>query len=664
MTVTTMNTAEQHPDFRDKVREVLAILPTSIAPRLANLFAYRDVYHYRTGDGIDWPLAGLASVADAGETLLAAQHSWDEVFRPHIGPLAHRRLRRMVENALDIYECYAGPRDAAECRFNAYDALGELERLLCRFSAYDAVEHTNELKRGIGELVYGQPATGPLPAVDPADNFTLLKDAQAFQITEGLSLEIVAKRRIGLERSGTRPQPDTIADGGAGGRMSAAPPLPRPDLPAAGRAIRPPGAPGVNAGPPLPPPAGADAVGAEALRLCAAATRSGITAAEWGNLEQAVGHFKHAYELNPSEPTTRRNLVIAYNQRGNDYARNGQDELAIADYDAAIALDPEYAESYNNRGVTHTHLGQRELAFADYTTAMTLAPYGTAAYLNRGNHYVRSGEPETAVADYTMAIELDGYDAAAYNSRGNAHIHSEQYDAAIEDFNITLAFYPDHAIAHTDRGNAYALKGDNAGAIADYTAAIAAQDDYPVSFLNRGYAYVVEGEYEKAVADFDRAITLYPDCRPAYDGVDQAARLRDEIAEYDRMVAERPTDAVAWLARGRYLLARENYARAIADFTAALERSADDVEAAVIYNDRGLAYAMRGDAEQALADYDCAIARSAGLAEAWYNRALACRRQGDAAAAVAAFDRAIDLRPDYMLAHYNRSIGNPAPEDD
>ena len=41
-------------------------------------------------------------------------------------------------------------------------------------------------------------------------------------------------------------------------------------------------------------------------------------------------------------------------------------EAALADYDAAIARNPDYVEAYNNRGIVKRDLGQYEAALADY----------------------------------------------------------------------------------------------------------------------------------------------------------------------------------------------------------------------------------------------------------------------------------------------------------
>ena len=49
-------------------------------------------------------------------------------------------------------------------------------------------------------------------------------------------------------------------------------------------------------------------------------------------------------------------LSIAYNNRGNAYLGEGEYDTAIADYDKAIALDPDNVKTYHNRALA---IGQR-----------------------------------------------------------------------------------------------------------------------------------------------------------------------------------------------------------------------------------------------------------------------------------------------------------------
>ena len=77
-------------------------------------------------------------------------------------------------------------------------------------------------------------------------------------------------------------------------------------------------------------------------------------------------------------------VAIALNNRGLAFRAKGDIARALADYDAAVQLDPGYAGAYNNRGVTLHDRGEIERAFADYDQAIRLDPRNATAFVNRG----------------------------------------------------------------------------------------------------------------------------------------------------------------------------------------------------------------------------------------------------------------------------------------
>ena len=66
-------------------------------------------------------------------------------------------------------------------------------------------------------------------------------------------------------------------------------------------------------------------------------------------------------------------MAGAYCNRGNSKSNWGQYEDAIADYDKAIELNPEYAKAYVNRGIARLNLGFSVEAKSDLETALELA---------------------------------------------------------------------------------------------------------------------------------------------------------------------------------------------------------------------------------------------------------------------------------------------------
>lgn len=62
----------------------------------------------------------------------------------------------------------------------------------------------------------------------------------------------------------------------------------------------------------------------------------------------------------------------------------GKYEAALADYSAAIAVDPGSCYALYNRGITHDRLGAYAAAVKDFSAALSLDPSNADFYHNRG----------------------------------------------------------------------------------------------------------------------------------------------------------------------------------------------------------------------------------------------------------------------------------------
>ena len=84
----------------------------------------------------------------------------------------------------------------------------------------------------------------------------------------------------------------------------------------------------------------------------------------------------------------------------------GQHFAAIADYDIAIRLNPDYATAYYNRGNVKGDLGQHFAAIADYDIAIRLNPDYAKAYNNRGIAKALLNRTWEAKQDVRTALRL------------------------------------------------------------------------------------------------------------------------------------------------------------------------------------------------------------------------------------------------------------------
>jgi tetratricopeptide (TPR) repeat protein len=206
----------------------------------------------------------------------------------------------------------------------------------------------------------------------------------------------------------------------------------------------------------------------------------------------------------------RGNLAWAYNNRGLAYRAKGDNDRAIADYDAAIRLDPKDAHAYNNRGIAYRAKGDNDRAIADSDQAIRLNPKYAHAYNNRGIAYRAKGDNDRAIADYDQAIRLDPKYAQAYRNRGVAYHTKGDDDRAFADYDRAVRLDPKDAIAYNNRGERYRDKGDTDRAIADYNTAIRLDPAYTAAYVRRGLSYEKKGDRERARADFNAALAVPP----------------------------------------------------------------------------------------------------------------------------------------------------------
>src|SRR5262249_7560433 len=121
------------------------------------------------------------------------------------------------------------------------------------------------------------------------------------------------------------------------------------------------------------------------------------------------------------------------------------DSCAKASGDAAIAACTRAIASgnyhgyaleklYYDRAVEHHSKRDNELAIADYNEAIRIDPDDADAFYGRGNAWREVGDNARAIADYDEAIRLDPNHAPALNNRGAAWLAKGQSDRAVADF--------------------------------------------------------------------------------------------------------------------------------------------------------------------------------------------------------------------------------------
>ena len=209
----------------------------------------------------------------------------------------------------------------------------------------------------------------------------------------------------------------------------------------------------------------------------------------------------------------------AYNNLGNALREQGQLAEAVAQYQEALRLKPDYAEAHNNLGNALREQGQLAAAVAQYQEALRLKPDYAEAHNNLGNALKEQGQLAEAVAQYQEAIRLKPDYAEAHNNLGNALREQGQLAEAVAQYQEALRLKPDYAEAHNNLGIALKEQGQLAAAVAQYQEALRLKPDYAEAHSNLGVALKEQGQLAEALAQYQEALRLKPDYAEAHSNM-------------------------------------------------------------------------------------------------------------------------------------------------
>lgn len=170
--------------------------------------------------------------------------------------------------------------------------------------------------------------------------------------------------------------------------------------------------------------------------LVVADPASAASQLDWSNCTAADPHRKIAgcTRILQDRGEIAKSRAIAYYNRGLAHYAKGDIDRAIADYNEALRLDPNYASAFENRGWAWIHKGNLDRSIADYNEAIRLDPKLSVAYSGRGIVWYAAGDLDRAIADYNEAIRLDPKFVLAHINRGVAFLYGGSIARAQADF--------------------------------------------------------------------------------------------------------------------------------------------------------------------------------------------------------------------------------------
>lgn len=194
---------------------------------------------------------------------------------------------------------------------------------------------------------------------------------------------------------------------------------------------------------------------------------------------------------------------MAYNNIAISLLQKGKTDEAIAHYNKALELDPNYGEGHYNLANALLRLGRTEEAVTHYEKALEIYPKNIPARYNLASVLVQSGRVDEGIAHYRKALELNPKNAAAHNNLGVTLLRLGRAEEAAAHFRQALALDPNNAQANYNLAN----------------------------------TLVQNNRLEEAVTHYKRALQSDPRNAAAHDRLSKALRQLGRVDEADAHAA-------------------------------------------------------------------------------------------------------------------------------
>ena len=284
--------------------------------------------------------------------------------------------------------------------------------------------------------------------------------------------------------------------------------------------------------------------------------------------DQAVDFFQAALRLDPDFADAWIDLAI-------ELTILGKRAEAVDAFRQALRVKPDDARAHYSLGVAWQLQGKHDEATASFQKAAQLKPEHADAHCRLGHALLHHGKLEQAIVSLRQALTLKPSFPEAHHALGTAFMTLGRLDEAVTHFQDAIRQRPSYASAHLDLGNAFQQQGRLNEAVTSYTQATRVRPDYPEAYSNLGNALLELGQPERAIECLQQALRLRPDfVEAAYNlGLVLWTQGRPEEAanHYRRAIELEPRHSCAYLNLGNCLKDQGQLDEAIAAYRAAIE---------------------------------------------------------------------------------------------
>lgn len=408
--------------------------------------------------------------------------------------------------------------------------------------------------------------------------------------------------------------------------------------------------------------------------------KMGKLLASQGEYAEAEARFEQALNLDPDNQDL-------YYLMGRELVAQGREDEGRGYFERALALNPDDARVHNDLALLVSN-EEPEAAIAHFESALKIAPNFTLALNNWGNLLVELKRYEEAAQKYRLALDIRPQDEYAWYNLARLAESNKQFDEAEKCYLRAMENSPENSHIPNNLGLLYAGLGRDEDAEAMYRKALEIDSENPLPLNNLGQLSEKRGDQEGALKYYGDALRVEPAFLVGLNNLSALLERLGRGAEaepwYLRALGAKPDDGDIHNSFGYYCFnlgkdeeARKHFQRAlecIPEFPLAynnlgnLELKQGNLDAAeecfkkalTIHEEDpsadfnlGRVYLKKGDHPSALRHFGAMAKKQRTNAGLLTEAANLLASENETDAAVQYYEQAISVSPGNALAKFN-----------
>lgn len=318
----------------------------------------------------------------------------------------------------------------------------------------------------------------------------------------------------------------------------------------------------------------------------------------------AVSDLRLALEYDNAPPQAKALLSQLLALPGGDPKEALQLLDDLFDDEGIEALPPKMrAESLSLRGKLQAESAP-EKALADFNAAIELDPTNPEYRLTRADFYNNQQKYDEAIADIDAVIEQHPEAAGSYLVKSALYRQQGKYAEALATLDKAAELAPSAPGVAQQRGEIYSVQGEFPKAIEQFSKVLEMHPGLLLPLLYRAQAYLNDKQYDKALVDIEAVLKADPNLSDALGmkalTLASLERFPEAITELKKLTDQEPEQPEYQLQLALYYLYAKQPREAIAAYTDLLKEDADNYAA---LRGRADAYLNIGEHANAVADF-------------------------------------------------------------